>query len=52
MVHHYLAFMAGFDAQQVTYTVAFLRESAHEWYMGTKGETNIYPEIGPNCAMH
>ena len=30
LVRHYLAFMAGSDAQQVAYTVTLLRESAHE----------------------
>ena len=32
LVRHYLAFMAGSDAQQVAHTVTLLREAAHEWY--------------------
>ena len=33
LVHHYLTFMGGSDAQQVAYSVTLLRESAHEWYI-------------------
>ena len=34
LVCHYLTFMGGSDAQQVTYAVTLLCESAHEWYIG------------------
>ena len=34
LVHHYLTFMGGSDAQQVAYSVTLLRDAAHEWYMG------------------
>ena len=34
LVHHYLTFMGGSDAQQVAYSVKLLRESADEWYIG------------------
>ena len=36
LVRHYLAFMAGSDAQQVAYLVTLLPESLHEWYIGYK----------------
>ena len=42
LVRHYLAFMVCTDAQQVAYTVALLRESAHEWYMGYE-RRNCHP---------
>ena len=34
LVRHYLTFVGDSDAQQVTYSVTLLRESAHEWYIG------------------
>ena len=34
LVRHYLTFMGGSDAQQVTYSVTLLRDLAHEWYIG------------------
>ena len=34
LVHHYLTFMGGSDAQQVAYSVTLLCDAAHEWYMG------------------
>ena len=34
LVHHYLTFMGGSDAQQVAYSVTLLHDAAHEWYMG------------------
>ena len=33
-MRHYLTFMGGSDAQQVTYSMTLLRDAAHEWYMG------------------
>ena len=32
IVRHYFTFMGGSDAQQVSYAVTLLRDSAHEWY--------------------
>ena len=34
LVHHYLTFMEGSDAQQIVYSVTLLCDGAHEWYMG------------------
>ena len=34
LVHHYLTFMGGSDAQQVAYSVTLLCDATHEWYMG------------------
>ena len=33
LVRHYLTFMGGSDAQQVTYSVTLLRDSVHGWYI-------------------
>ena len=51
LVHHYLTFMGGGDAQQVAYSVTLLREHAHEWYMGYEKRNHHPPRDWASLAM-
>ena len=50
LVRHYLAFMGGSDAQQVSYAVTLLREHAHEWFMGYERRNHHLPRDWASLA--
>ena len=50
LVHYYLAFMAGSDAQQVAYSVILLSEIAHEWYIGYERRNRDPPGDWPQLC--
>ena len=50
LVRHYLTFMGGSDAQQVSYAVTLLREHAHEWFMGYERRNRHLPRDWASLA--
>ena len=50
LVRHYLTFMGGSDAQQVSYAVILLREHVHEWFMGYEKRYKNLPKDWPQLA--
>ena len=50
LVRHYLTFMGGSDAQQVSYAVTLLREHAHEWFMGYERRNHHLPRDWASLA--
>ena len=51
LVHHYLAFMAGFDAQQVAYSLPSCVSVGMSGILDMKEEIMNRPEIGLTCLM-
>ena len=50
LVRHYLTFMGGSDAQQVSYAITLLREHAHEWFMGYERRNRHLPRDWASLA--